>query len=75
MGRWLQERDLSPGELTPAVIVEFRNDCLAVGRRKVPSVKSFESLLWFLRYESVLEERPEPELGIPQNRGGMHYKE
>ena len=53
LGRWMQERDLQPGQLTPAVIAEFRVDCLAGGRRKVPSVKSFEPLLRFLRDEGV----------------------
>jgi site-specific recombinase XerD len=61
VGRWMQERDLQPGQLTPAVIAEFRIDCLAVGRRKVPSVKSFEPLLRFLRAEGVIGEPPEPE--------------
>jgi site-specific recombinase XerD len=61
VGRWMQERDLQPGQLTPAVIAEFRIDCLAVGRRKVPSVKSFEPLLRFLRVEGVIGEPPEPE--------------
>ena len=61
VGRWLQERDLQPSQLTPAVIAEFRIDCLAVGRRKVPSVKSFEPLLRFLRDEGVIAEPPEPE--------------
>ena len=61
LGRWMQERDLQPGQLTPAVIADFRLDCLAVGRRKVPSVKSFEPLMRFLRDEGVLGEPPEPE--------------
>ena len=61
VGRWMQERDLQPGQLTPAAIAEFRVDCLAVGRRKVPSVKSFEPLLRFLRGEGVIAEPPEPE--------------
>jgi site-specific recombinase XerD len=61
VGRWLQERDLQPSQLTPAVIAEFRSDCLAVGRRKVPSVKSFEPLLRYLRAEGVIGEPPEPE--------------
>lgn len=60
LGRWMQEHDVQPGQLTPAVIPEFRNDCLAVGRRKVPSVKSFEPLLRFLRSERVIGEPPAP---------------
>jgi hypothetical protein len=47
LGRWMQEHDVQPGQLTPAVIAEFRNDCLALGRRKVPSFKSFGPLLRF----------------------------
>ncbi len=31
LSRWMQERDLQPGQLTPAVIADFRLDCLAVG--------------------------------------------
>lgn len=61
VGRWMQERDLQPGQLTPAVIADFHIDCLTVGRRKVPSVKSFEPLLRFLRNEGVIGEPPEPE--------------
>jgi site-specific recombinase XerD len=61
LGRWIQERDLQAGQLTPAVIAEFRVDCLAAGRRKIPSVKSFEPLLRFLRDEGVIGEPPEPE--------------
>jgi site-specific recombinase XerD len=61
VGRWMQERDLQPGQLTPAVIAEFRLDCLAGGRRKIPSVKSFEPLRRFLRDEGVTGEPPEPE--------------
>ena len=58
------ERDLQPGQLTPAVIAEFRLDCLAMGRRKIPSVKSFDPLLRFLREEGVLGEPPEPESAV-----------
>jgi site-specific recombinase XerD len=61
VGRWMHERDLQPGQLTPAVIAEFRLDCLAGGRRKIPSVKSFEPLRRFLRDEGVTGEPPEPE--------------
>lgn len=61
LGRWMQDRDLQPVQLTPAVISEFRSDCLAVGRRKVPSVKSFEPLLRFLRHAGVIGEPPPPE--------------
>ncbi len=61
VGRWMQERDLRPGQLTPAVFADFRVDCLAWGRRKIPSVKSFEPLLRYLRAEGVITEPPEPE--------------
>lgn len=60
VGRWMQERDLQPDQLTPAAIAEFRVDCLARGRRKIPSVKSFEPLLRYLRAEGVITESPEP---------------
>jgi site-specific recombinase XerD len=61
VGRWMQERDLQPDQLTPAAIAEFRVDCLVRGRRKIPSVKSFEPLLRYLRAEGVISEPPEPE--------------
>jgi site-specific recombinase XerD len=64
VGRWMQKRDLRPGQLTPAAIAEFRSDCLAMGRRKIPSVKSFEPLLRFLRDEGVLGDPPEPESAV-----------
>jgi site-specific recombinase XerD len=64
LGRWMQERDQQPGALTHAVMVEFRNDCLASGRRKVPSLKSFEPPLRFLRSEGVLAEPPAPESAV-----------
>jgi site-specific recombinase XerD len=64
VGRWMQERGLQPGHLTPAVIAEFRSDCLAMGRRKIPSIKSFEPLLRFLRDEGVLRDPPEPESAV-----------
>ena len=68
VGRWMQERDLQPGQLTPAVIAEFRLDCLAGGRRKIPSVKSFEPLRRFLRDEGVTGEPPEPESPTTRQR-------
>jgi hypothetical protein len=64
LGRWMREHDVRPGQLTPAVIAEFRNDCLALGRRKVPSVKSFEPLLRFLRSERVIGEPPASESAL-----------
>ncbi|MCH9641542.1 MAG: site-specific integrase [Actinomycetia bacterium] len=61
LGRWLQEHDLQPDHLNLAVIAEFRADCLARGRRKIPSVKSFEPLLRYLRAEGVIADPPAPE--------------
>lgn len=58
LGRWMQDHDLRPGRLSAVVIAEFRSDCLAVGRRKVPSVKSFAPLLRFLRSERVIGDPP-----------------
>jgi site-specific recombinase XerD len=72
VGRWMQERDLQPGQLTAAVIAEFRSDCLAIGRRKIPSVKSFDPLLRFLRDEGVLGEPVE--LESPVERLLIHYR-
>ncbi len=42
LGRWMQEHD----------------DCVALGLRRVPSVKSYEPLLRFLRRERVIGEPP-----------------
>jgi site-specific recombinase XerD len=61
VGRWLQERDLQPHDLSPVLITEFCSDRLATGKRKIPSVKSFEPLLRFLREEGLLEEQPAPD--------------
>jgi site-specific recombinase XerD len=72
VGRWMQERDLRPGHLTPTVIAEFRLDWLAVGRRKVPSVKSFEPLMRFLQAEGVIGEPPQPE--SPVERLMLDYR-
>ncbi|MFL6141319.1 MAG: hypothetical protein ACJ72N_05535 [Labedaea sp.] len=64
LGRWMQEHDVQPGQLSLAVIAEFRNDFLALGRRKVPSVGSFEPLLAFLRSERVIGEPSRPESAL-----------
>lgn len=72
VGRWMQERDLQPDHLTVSVIAEFRADCLARGRRKIPSVKSFEPLLRYLRAEGVIADPPEPE--SPVGRLLAHYR-
>jgi site-specific recombinase XerD len=61
VGRWMQERDVQPRDLSPALFVDFRNDRVAAGKRKVPSVKSFEPLLRFLREEGVLADQPAPD--------------
>ena len=66
VGRWMQEHDLQPSELSPAVITEFRSDRAASGRRKIPSVKSFEPLLRFLQTQGVIGEPPEPESPVEQ---------
>jgi site-specific recombinase XerD len=61
VGRWMQERDLQPDRLTRSVIAEFRADCLAQGRRRILSVKSFEPLIRYLQAEGVIADLPEPE--------------
>jgi site-specific recombinase XerD len=58
VGRWMQEHDVQPGDLSPALIADFRKHRIAVGMRKIPSVKSFEPLLGFLREQGVLGEPP-----------------
>ena len=58
VGRRMPERDLPPDQLAPAMIALFRMDCLAQGRREIPSIKSFEPLLRFLWIEGVIAEAP-----------------
>ncbi|MCE7006410.1 tyrosine-type recombinase/integrase [Kibdelosporangium philippinense] len=64
LGRWMQEHDVQPGQLSSAVIADFGSDCLAAGRRKVPSVKSFAPLLRFLRGEEVIGDPPASESAL-----------
>jgi hypothetical protein len=42
LGRWMQDRDLEPAELTPAAIAEFRCFCRDHCLRHVPGMRSFE---------------------------------
>lgn len=58
VGRWMQEHDVQPGDLSPALLGDFRQQRLAAGIRKIPSVKSCEPLLSFLREQGVLVETP-----------------
>jgi site-specific recombinase XerD len=58
LGRWMQERAVQPGDLSPALIAEFRSDRIAAGMRKIPSIKSFQPLLRFLCEQGVLTEPP-----------------
>lgn len=58
MGRWMQEHDLQPGDLSPALIGDFRAHRIAAGMRKIPSVKSFGPLLAFLREQGITGEPP-----------------
>ena len=58
LGRWMQERDLQPSQLAPAVIAEFWSDRLAVGRRKVPSVKSLSRWCGFCGRRVCSENHP-----------------
>ncbi|NMN99020.1 tyrosine-type recombinase/integrase [Antrihabitans stalactiti] len=54
LGLWMQEHDLQPSGLSEAVVAEFYNYRVAIGRRKVASVKSFAPLLRFLREQGVI---------------------
>lgn len=58
VGRWMQQQDVHPGDLSPASLSNFRQHRIAAGARKVPSVKSFEPMLAFLREQGVVEEPP-----------------
>lgn len=58
VGRWMQERNVQPGDLSPALLGDFRRYRIAVGVRKVPSIKSFQPMLAYLREQGVVVERP-----------------
>lgn len=69
VGRWLKEHDLQPRDLSPVLIAEFRNDRVAAGMRKIPSVKSFEPLLRFLREAGLLADQPAPDSPVERLLG------
>lgn len=56
LGRWMQQHDVQPGDLSPAMIGDFRQHRIAAGMRKVPSANSFEPMLAFLREQGVVVE-------------------
>lgn len=58
VGRWMQERNVQPGDLSPALLGDFRRYRIAVGVRKVSSIKSFQPMLAYLREQGVVVERP-----------------
>jgi site-specific recombinase XerD len=60
LGLWMESEGIEASQLTKNLIEEFIRARRAAGRRKVPSVRSFASLLEFLRSEGVLlpESRP-----------------
>ena len=58
VGRWMQQNNVQPGNLSPALLGDFRQHRIAAGARKIPSVKSFEPMLAFLREQGVVEEPP-----------------
>jgi len=54
LGLWLESQGIEASQLTKDSIEEFIRARRAAGRRKVPTVRSFASLLEFLRSEGVL---------------------
>ena len=58
LGRWMEQRDLEPRDLTPAAIAELRDYCRDHGLRRVPGMWSFDPLLDFLRNQGVLAVPP-----------------
>lgn len=58
VGRWMQKHDVQPGDLSPALLGDFREHRIAAGMRKIPSVKSFGPLLSFLREQGIIGELP-----------------
>ena len=60
LGRWMVREDLTAGDLSPAVIGEFRRDLHAQGTPHVPGVRSLNPLLDYLTREGVLAEPAAP---------------
>ncbi len=56
VGRWMQQHGVQPDDLSPASLGAFRQHRIAAGARKIPSVKSFEPMLGFLREQGVVVE-------------------
>ncbi|MGH3452006.1 MAG: tyrosine-type recombinase/integrase [Haloechinothrix sp.] len=60
LGRWIDREDIAASDLDRAVIEEFLAGLRALGRRRVPGVRSFNPLLEYLRREGVLPAPAEP---------------
>lgn len=60
LGRWMELHDVDPSNLDASACVEFINDCRRRGMRRVPSIRSLDLLLSFLRREGVVGEQSAP---------------
>lgn len=60
LGRWMERRDIAPTDLGSSAFAEFINDCRQRGLRRVPTIRSLDPLLGFLRGEGVVDEQPSP---------------
>lgn len=58
VGRWMQQHGVQPGDLSAASLDDFRQQRIAAEARKIPSIKSFEPMLAFLREQGVVVEPP-----------------
>lgn len=60
LGRWMERRDIAPSDLGSSAFAEFIDDCRQRGMRRVPTIRSLDPLLGFLRGEGVVGEQPSP---------------
>lgn len=60
LGRWMERRDIAPSDLGSSAFAEFIDDCRQRGMRRVPTIRSLDPLLGFLRGQGVVGEQPSP---------------
>lgn len=60
LGRWMDRHDVAACDLDEEAIKGFLVELRALGRRRVPSVRSFKPLLDYLRHQRVLKPPTEP---------------
>jgi integrase/recombinase XerD len=74
LNRWLADRGLTAGELTPARAEEFFAARRALGQRRVPTQRSLVSLFSYLQAEGVVPPPlPAPRTAIDELLGEYHH--